>query len=159
MNPDRERIVQVLFICGCALCAGGGNLLLKAGMSQMGSVSTTDMSRLQYAVQALTRPQVLLGGVLYLASFVMWLSLLSMMDISVVYPIFVSGAFLLVTAGSVLWLGEQVTTGRIVGTLIVALGIALVSISKGASPAPDASRPALSAPRSPGPPPSSPPGS
>ena len=79
--------------------AAGGNLLLKHGMNAAGSVADTHLPLLQYAFQTFTRPQILLGIALYIISFVLWLALLSMMDISIVYPIFVSGAFLIVTLG------------------------------------------------------------
>jgi multidrug transporter EmrE-like cation transporter len=126
---DRGTLLQVAFIAGCVLFAGGGNLLLKSGMRQMGSVSETDLPKLQYALQTLLKPQIMVGIVLYVASFVMWLSLLSMMDISMVYPIFVSAAFILVSIGSIVWFGEPMNGMRVLGTLVVMLGIALVSIS------------------------------
>jgi len=123
-------MAQVLMILGCIIFAAGGNLLLKSGMGQMGSVATTTLPLAQYALQTLCKPQILVGVMLYILSFVMWLSLLSMMDISVVYPIFVSAAFLIVMAGSVIWFGEHVTPTRVLGTLVVAVGIFLVSMSK-----------------------------
>ena len=123
-------MIRILFILGCIVCAAGGNLLLKSGMGQMGSVTETSLPLAQYALQTLCKPQILVGVVLYILSFVMWLSLLSMMDISVVYPIFVSAAFLIVMAGSVIWFGEHVNLLRVLGTLVVAAGIFLVSVSK-----------------------------
>ena len=110
--------------------AAGGNLLLKHGMNAAGSVAQTNLPLLQYALQTFLRPQILLGIALYIISFVMWLALLSMLDISIVYPIFVSGAFLIVTLASVLIFHEHVTPLRLLGTAVVAMGIALVSISK-----------------------------
>jgi len=123
-------MIRILFILGCIVFAAGGNLLLKSGMGQMGSVTETHLPLAHYALQTLLKPQILVGVVLYILSFVMWLSLLSMMDISVVYPIFVSAAFLIVMAGSVVWFGEHVNLVRVLGTLVVAAGIFLVSVSK-----------------------------
>ncbi len=123
-------MIKVLMILVNIVFAAGGNLMLKHGMNAAGSVADTDLSVLHYALQTFTRPQILVGIAMYIISFVMWLALLSMLDISLIYPIFVSAAFIIVMLGSVLLFGEQVTTMRIVGTAVVALGIALVSMSK-----------------------------
>ncbi len=131
MSPDKGnlQLLHWVLIAGCVLFAGGGNLLLKWGMSQMGSVAATELPKLQYALQAACRPQIIVGVVLYVASFVMWLSLLSMVDISLVYPIFIAAAFLLVTGGAVVWFGERVDAMRAIGTIVVVAGIGLVSLS------------------------------
>jgi multidrug transporter EmrE-like cation transporter len=117
-------------IIGDIIFAAGGNLLLKHGMNSVGSIAETHLPLAQYALQALTRPQIIVGVIFYIVSFVMWLALLSMMDISLVYPIFVSAAFLIVMLGSVFLFGEHVTPLRVLGTAVVAVGIALVSVSK-----------------------------
>ena len=121
--------VRVAMIIGCILFAGGGNLLLKAGMENVGSVAETHLSLSRYGLATICQPTILIGIVLYIASFIMWLALLSMMEISAVYPVFVSAAFLLVMAGSAIWFHENVTSLRIIGTLVVALGIFIVSRS------------------------------
>jgi len=122
-------IMRMAMIIGCILFAAGGNLLLKAGMNQVGSVVETQLSVVQYILQTFSQPTILIGVVLYIVSFVMWLALLSMIELSAVYPIFVSAAFLIVMAGSAVWFGENVSAMRIIGTLVVALGILIVSRS------------------------------
>ena len=119
--------MKTVFLVGCILLAAVGNLLLKSGMSRLGSVGETHLSVPAYALQALLKPQILIGLAFYVVSMAMWLALLSMTDISAVYPIFVSAAFVIVMAGSVIWLGEQVTLMRAVGAVVVAVGIYLVS--------------------------------
>ena len=122
-------MIKLAMIIGCILFAAGGNLLLKAGMNQVGSVVETQLSVVQYILQTLAQPTILIGLVLYIVSFLMWLSLLSMMEISAGYPRFVSAAVLIVMAGSAVWFGENVNAMRIIGTLVVALGILIVSRS------------------------------
>lgn len=122
-------MIRVAMIIGCIIFAAGGNLLLKAGMTHVGNVTLTQLSVVQYILQTISQPTIVIGVVLYIVSFVMWLALLSMMEISAVYPIFVSAAFLIVMAGSVVWFNENVNALRIIGTLVVALGIFIVSRS------------------------------
>ena len=126
-------MIRVTMIIGCIVFGAGGNLLLKAGMrvveTRVGSVVETQLSVVQYIGQTISQPTILIGVVLYIGSFVMWLALLSMMEISAVYPIFVSAAFLIVMAGAAVWFNENVNALRIIGTLVVALGILIVSRS------------------------------
>lgn len=121
--------MKVSFILGCIILAPAGNLLLKHGMGQVGDLSHNTGGLLPFVIKTFTRPEILIGMAMYIGSFVMWLGLLSMMDISIVYPVFVSAAFIIVTVASMLWFGETVNTMRIVGIAVVVAGIAIVSIS------------------------------
>ncbi len=131
MNADKAslQLLHWALIAGCVLLAGGGNLLLKWGMLQTGSVAETELPKAQYVLQVFSKPQIIVGLACYVLSMVLWLSLLSMVEISVVYPIFVAAAFLFVTAGAVVWFGEHVGLMRVIGMIAVVAGIALVSIS------------------------------
>lgn len=82
--------MRTALLVGCILFAATGNLLLKPGMSQMSSVIEASGRISQYIIETAMKPQIILGVILYVASFVMWLSLLSIVAISAVYPIFVS---------------------------------------------------------------------
>ena len=121
--------MKVGFILGCIILAPAGNLLLKHGMMQVGDLSHNSGGLLPYVIKTFTRPEILIGMAMYIGSFVMWLGLLSMMDISIVYPVFVSAAFIIVTVASMLWFGETVNITRIVGIAVVVAGIAIVSLS------------------------------
>jgi len=83
----------------------------------------------QYYLSVLAKPQILVGAVIYIISALLWLAILGMMDISAAYPIFVSAAFLIVTVAAILLFREHVNWVRIVGILVVVLGISIVSQS------------------------------
>ena len=122
-------MIKIALIIGCIILAPTGNLLLKWGMSECGNVAQTHLSILQYAGQVFSKPQILVGAVVYLISALMWMALLSMMELSAVYPIFVSAAFLIVMIASAIFFSEHVTPLRILGTLVVILGIFIVAQS------------------------------
>ena len=84
---------------------------------------------MQYYAKVFTKWQVLVGGVVYIMSALMWLAVLGMMDISAAYPVFVSGAFLIVTLAAIVLFHEHVNLARVLGILVVVLGILLVSQS------------------------------
>jgi multidrug transporter EmrE-like cation transporter len=121
--------MKIGFILGCIVLAPTGNLLLKHGMMQVGDLSHNSGGLLAYALKTFTRPEILVGMAMYIGSFVLWLGLLSMMDISIVYPVFVSAAFIIVTVASMVWFGEAVNATRMIGIAVVVAGIAIVSIS------------------------------
>jgi len=116
-------------LVSCTIITPVGNLLLKWGMNQCGSITDTNLGVVQYYLGVLSKPQVLVGAVIYIISALLWLAVLGMMDISAAYPIFVSGAFLIVTVAAILLFQEHVNLVRILGILVVLLGIFLVSQS------------------------------
>jgi len=120
---------RILLLVSCTIITPVGNLLLKWGMNQCGSITETNLGVVQYYLGVLSKPQVLVGAVIYIVSALLWLAVLGMMDISAAYPIFVSGAFLIVTVAAILLFQEHVNLIRILGIAVMLLGIFLVSQS------------------------------
>lgn len=106
-----------------------GNILLKKGVVSFGGISS-DKSQLIYGIaKAAVNPFILIGLALYSISFVIWLRVLTFNDLSKSYPIFASMVFLLTTIGSVRFLNESVPTARILGIIIMLIGIFIVARS------------------------------
>lgn len=78
------------------------------------------------ALAVLGSPGVWLGLVVYGLSAVLWLFVLARVDLSVAYS-FVSLGFLLVMALGAILFGEPITWMKVLGTMLVALGIWLVA--------------------------------
>lgn len=76
----------------------------------------------------LLSPGVLAGFALYGASAVIWLFVLSKLDLSVAYP-FVGLGFIATMLAGVIIFHEPVGTLRVVGTLLVVAGVCLVARS------------------------------
>ncbi len=76
----------------------------------------------------LMSPYVLLGLALYGIGAVVWLFVLSRAPLSLAYP-FVGIGFILTTAIGALVLGEQVSIGRLAGTLLIAIVFVVVERS------------------------------
>jgi multidrug transporter EmrE-like cation transporter len=122
-------MIRIALLVGCIVLAPAGNLLLKWGMDDCGSIAQADLGIVQYYCKVFAKPQILVGAAFYIVSALMWMAVLSMMDISAAYPIFVSSAFLIVTVSAVLFFHEHVNVVRILGMMVVVLGIVLVSQS------------------------------
>ena len=106
-----------------------GNILLKKGVISFGGISS-DKSQLIYGIaKAAVNPFILTGLALYSISFVIWLRVLTFNDLSKSYPIFASMVFLLTTIGSIRFLNETVSSTRILGIIIMLIGIFVVARS------------------------------
>jgi multidrug transporter EmrE-like cation transporter len=81
------------------------------------------------ALPILTAPLTLLGLVLYAVSAVFWISALSRVELSYAYPMLGAGYILVSIVAWKLW-GEAFGVQRLIGTLVVALGVILVGTSK-----------------------------
>jgi multidrug transporter EmrE-like cation transporter len=77
----------------------------------------------------LTAPLTLLGLMLYAVSAMFWISALSRVELSYAYPLLGAGYVLVGLVSWKLW-GESFGLQRILGTLVVALGVILVGTSK-----------------------------
>ena len=112
------------------LIATLGQLLLKTGMRQVGPISGSDLSNpFPLFLTVFTNPWILTAIPIYVAGFLMWLIVLSKLDLSHAYP-FLAVTYVLVPLLSWLFLGEQVPLMRWAGIAVVCLGIVLVGWAK-----------------------------
>jgi len=84
---------------------------------------------LSTALPILASPLTLLGLALYAVSAVFWISALSRVQLSYAYPLLGVGYVLVALVSRHLW-GESLTAQRLLGTLVVAMGVLLVGTSK-----------------------------
>lgn len=105
----------------CVLLSSGAQVAMKRGMSAPpgGDLGAT------YG-QALSSPMVWLGLMLYGASAVLWLWVLSRLDVSVAYPL-VSLGFVVTLAVGVLWLGEPFSWLRVGACTLIVIGVSLLA--------------------------------
>ena len=122
-------MIKIALLVACIIITPVGNLLLKVGINECGSITQADVGIVHYYGQVFSKWQVLVGGVVYVMSALMWMAVLGMMDISAAYPIFVAGAFAIVALAAIFLFHEHVNTVRIIGIAVVILGILIVSQS------------------------------
>jgi drug/metabolite transporter (DMT)-like permease len=120
-----NSIVFSLVLLGVMLNAGA-QLLLKVGMERIGQFAFSWSNALPIGMQVAVNPYVLIGLVFYVVSVVVWLLVLSRVDVSVAYPM-VSLGYIVNAIVAYYWLGEQVSMLRILGIVIILLGVFLVA--------------------------------
>ncbi len=120
------KTVAVMIVA--AVLGATGDMLLSKGMKEIGDVSLRLAALPQVGWQVLSNRLVLAGAALLSLFFVLWLAVLSWTDLSVALPLtalsYVFGAFLAKHC-----LGEHLCAGRWAGTLLICLGVVLVTRS------------------------------
>ncbi|MDP6529111.1 MAG: EamA family transporter [Gemmatimonadota bacterium] len=120
---------NVLLILVCVALGVCGQLLLKHGMSSPG-IRVTAASQIPAMIgRAIATPSVVSGFLFYGLSSVLWLVILTRVELSMAYPMLSIG-YVLVVFLSRFFFHEHVTPMRILGTLVVCLGVFLISRSQ-----------------------------
>jgi len=109
-----------------------GDILLARGMKELGDISAMNLKGiLNVALQALTSPKLVLGTAMLAVFFFLWLAVLSWEDLSVALPMQALN-YILVAFLSQYFLHEVVTPLRWAGTVLVAIGVIMITKSGGA---------------------------
>jgi multidrug transporter EmrE-like cation transporter len=106
----------------CVLLSSAAQLAMKRGIGAHagGDVGATYL-------HALSSPLVWLGLALYGASAVLWLWVLSRLDVSLAYPL-VSLGFVVTMGLGVMWLGEPFSWLRVVACSLIVVGVSLLAL-------------------------------
>jgi multidrug transporter EmrE-like cation transporter len=103
------------------------NILLKKGVLAIGGISGQKAKLISELTKAALSPFIIFGLILYGFSFIIWLRVLTFNDLSRAYPIFATIVFMLTTLGSIIFLKENVSVFRILGMIIMLVGIYIVA--------------------------------
>jgi drug/metabolite transporter (DMT)-like permease len=126
-------MLKTLAVMLLAVTAGTiGDLLLAKGMKEVGDISAMNLRGiLNVAIQALTTPKLIIGTAMLAIFFFLWLAVLSWEDLSVALPMQALN-YVLVAFLSQYFLGEVVSPLRWTGTILVCVGVMLITKSGGA---------------------------
>lgn len=127
MNMIAKRRRGMWFALAGAIFLGAfGQILMKEGMKAMGAVPTDQgvMELALYFIRVFLSPYIMAAVFSYVVGLFLWLGVLSMADLSLIRPIMSAGYLITMTYG--IWAGENVTTGRIFGTILIVIGLYFV---------------------------------
>jgi drug/metabolite transporter (DMT)-like permease len=105
-----------------------GQLMLKVGMTQMGTLDLSMAGLPALVLKIATSPMVIFGLAIYMAGVFFWLIGLNRLDLSFLYP-FASLSYVLITIAAWAFLHEQIPGMRWAGLLVICVGVALVARS------------------------------
>jgi drug/metabolite transporter (DMT)-like permease len=122
-------MAKTLFIMALATIAGvAGDLFLSKGMKDLGDVSTLSLkTALPFILKVICAPKIWMGTACLGCFFFLWLSVLSWAELSVALPLqaltFILGPLL-----AQILFHEQVSTVRWAGTVLISIGVVLVTL-------------------------------
>jgi drug/metabolite transporter (DMT)-like permease len=115
----------ILYILVSVFFSTVGQLLLKSGMNKLGSVTLSLNQLFPILWRMATNPGVFFGLALYLVGTIFWLAALSRVDLSYAYP-FASLSYVVMLFASWMMFDEKITLARIVGTIVICVGVLLI---------------------------------
>ncbi len=120
-------MIFALILCGVLLNAGA-QLMLKAGMGQIGHFDFSMANVMPIAVKVMGNPPIITGLAMYVMSVVVWLLVLSRVQVSFAYPMLSIGYVVNAFAANYFF-GEPLTSMRMLGIFIIISGVYLVAQS------------------------------
>ncbi|MBU6460680.1 MAG: EamA family transporter [Proteobacteria bacterium] len=123
MNP----ISFFLVLIGVLLNAAA-QLLLKAGVNQIGKFNFSLNNLLPIGTKIAMEPHILGGLGLYVISVGVWIMALSRVPVSIAYPMLSIG-YIVNALAAWYWLGESITPVRVLGMAVIIIGVYLVARS------------------------------
>jgi len=118
MNPF------ILILTGVMLNAAA-QMLLKIGMGRIGHFDLTIANALPVGLQAATSLPIIGGLLCYVISIVVWMVVLSRVEVSMAYPM-VSLGYVVTALAAYFWLGEQLGPMRLAGIAVILIGVWMV---------------------------------
>lgn len=115
-------LLSILFVAS-------GQLLLKQGLTELGTLDFSLAHITSTAFLVFTKPLVLLGLFLFASSSVLWLTALSRTELSFAYPLLSIG-YATVAVTSFLIFHEKISWTRILGIVIILIGISILALNR-----------------------------
>ena len=117
---DTRVVGIVVIFAAFTACTSSGLLLFKYGWPGFQEAYASG--------HWLTRSSMLVvvGATLYAISFLLWLLIVSRLDLTVAYPVAIGLSLVAITAGAAFLLGEPLTITRVSGAALILAGIALI---------------------------------
>ena len=103
-----------------------GQLVLKWQIGGAGPLPDGSSEKLLFLFRQLLNPWIISGFASAFIASLAWMAAMTRFDLNYAYP-FMSLAFVIVMLFSVLFLGEAVTVSRLLGTLLVMVGLIVIA--------------------------------
>jgi drug/metabolite transporter (DMT)-like permease len=121
-----NRSTLLLIVANVAMTSFA-QIVLKAGMGAPDVVrALAAEARLPAMLTVLLHPWIVVGLSLYAGAALVWLLVLSKVEVSLAYP-FVGLGFVVTMGLAWAFLGEAISVGRVTGTLMIAAGIVVLA--------------------------------
>ncbi len=124
--PPRFDLTGHLYITLTLAFTVYGQLVLKWQMGGVGPLPQAVGDKVLFLLGQFTNPWILSGLASAFLASLAWMAAMTRFDLNYAYP-FMSLAFVIVMAFSVLFLGEALSLAKVAGTLMVIGGLVLIA--------------------------------
>lgn len=129
LNRRKSKMnLAITYILVAVLASAAGQVLLKKGMLTLGALTISPSQLAGILWRMGTNPYVIVGLAIYVSGTVFWLAALSRVDLSYAYP-FASLSYVVMLIVSWQVFNENISLLRLLGTLVVGVGVLLISRS------------------------------
>ena len=119
------KINLLSWLLFAVLLNASGQLLLKAGSARISHLSFNLSNAIPMGMQVATSPHILLGLLCYAVSVIVWIGVLSRVDVTIAYPM-LSVGYIFNAVIAHYWMGEAMTITRMSGIFFILLGVYLI---------------------------------
>ena len=123
---SKKTMNNILMILGSVLLNAAAQLLIRKGMLEVGAVGVNNI--MQNLGSMITNLWLWGAMLSYAISILMWMSVLSKVEVSYAYPFLSVGYIMAAIAGYALF-NEHLSMTRIAGILVICIGVILISRS------------------------------
>lgn len=120
------KLIVLPWLLSAILLNAIAQLLLKAGAQRISTMPFNTDTLIPMALQLGFNPFILAGMACYAVSVLVWIGVLSRVDVSVAYPM-VSLGYVVNAIAAYYLFGEALTAARLSGILLILLGVYLVA--------------------------------
>ena len=122
-------MTQIILISAVSiLITVGANLFLKKGVMALGDLNFSFSGIFSAILNALQNAWILIGIFLYGVSFLLWLFIISKIQLNIAYPIVFSLQLILVAVASWFLFKEYLSLWQILGIALIMAGIFLLTV-------------------------------
>ena len=121
-----SKMLDFLYILGSVLLTVYGQLVVKWQVAKAGALPATLSEKIPFLINLVLNPWIMSGMVAGFGALVCWLAAMTRFELSYAYP-FMSLAFVLVLIFSALLFHETVTAPKVLGMLLIIVGIIVTS--------------------------------
>lgn len=122
------NFISGMLILAAVMLNAAAQLLLKAGTNSIGTFAFNSGNIVPIGLRLATEPHILGGLLCYVVSVVVWIMVLSRVEVGMAYPMVSFGYAITALAGW--WLfGESMSVERIIGIGVIILGVFLITRS------------------------------
>jgi drug/metabolite transporter (DMT)-like permease len=126
---SKETLTALMWLIPAILLSTTGELFLKRGMTEIGAFDFTSTSTIiPTFIKILSNPYIWIGFIGFGGGSVFWLSVISRVPLSLAYPM-LALSYVIVVVEAWIFLGEGLHPLRIIGAIVVGIGVALVGLS------------------------------